>query len=166
MEALENLGIDFTAMLAQAVNFGLLLFILWRFLYKPITKMLNERSEKIADSLEKSAQIEKEYENIESKKEKLLIKAKEDAAKVVDDARTEAKKIEKDAVFEAETKAKAILQNAQIEAQKEKLQIIEEAKDDVATLVEESLNSILKKDTKRYDDVLINEALAGFIEKE
>ncbi len=164
-EALKNLGVDGVSLLAQAVNFGLLFLILWKFLYKPILKMLNTRTEKIEDSLEKAAAIEKEYEEIEKHKEKLVAKAKVEADVIIAASKAEAKEAEKNSTFEAETKAKAILANAEIQANKEKAALIESAKDDIAKLIEESLTSILKNDTKKYDDALINEALAGFVER-
>ncbi len=164
-EALHNLGIDGGAMIAQLVNFGLLFLILWKFLYKPILKMLNNRTATIEDSLAKAAEIDKEYQEIEKRKEKLVMKAKAEADKIIDGAKAEAKEIEKNATFEAETKAKTIIADAEVDAEKQKLAIIESAKDDVAKLVEQSLTSLLKNDTKKYDDALINEALAGFIEK-
>ncbi len=164
-EAFTKLGIDVQALIAQGVNFALLFLILWKFLYKPIVKMLDTRTEKIDESLKKAAAIEKEYEEIEKHKEKLIAKATVEADKIVDAAKVEAKEIDKNATFEAETKAKTIIADAQITGQKEREQIIESAKDDVAKLVESSLTSLLKNDTKKYDDALINEALAGFVEK-
>jgi len=165
MEALSKLGINLTALIAQGVNFGLLFLILWKFLYKPILKMLNARTEKVEASLVQAEKINKEYEDIERQKEKLLEKAKAEAAKIVEDARVDAKETDKVATFEAETKSKVIIQDAEIAAEKSKVAIIEGAKDDIAKLVEASLTSLLKNDTKKYDDALINEALAGFIEK-
>ncbi|OGG44471.1 hypothetical protein A2841_00110 [Candidatus Kaiserbacteria bacterium RIFCSPHIGHO2_01_FULL_48_10] len=53
MELLGQLGINGTLLLAQAVNFLLLLWILNRFLYKPIVKMLDERKAK-AESMQLS----------------------------------------------------------------------------------------------------------------
>lgn len=164
-EAFSKLGIDVTSLIAQGINFGLLFLILWKFLYKPILKMLNTRTEKIETSLKQAEGINKEYEEIEKQKSKLIEKAKLEAAKIVDEAKLEAKETDKTAVFEAETKSKLIIQDATIEAEKTKATIVESAREDIAKLVESSLTSLLKNDTKKYDDALINEALAGFIEK-
>jgi len=164
-EAFTKLGIDVTSLIAQGINFALLFLILWKFLYKPILKMLNSRTEKVETSLKQAEAINKEYEDIERQKEKLLDKAKSEAAKIVEEAKSEIKEMDKTATFEAETKAKLILQDAEIAAEKSKATIIESAREDISKLVESSLTSLLKNDTKKYDDALINEALAGFIEK-
>ena len=50
LEALNSLGIDYKLLIAQLVNFVLLFIVLYIFLYKPVLKMLNARSEKINKS--------------------------------------------------------------------------------------------------------------------
>ena len=63
MELLSNLGINGKLLLAQIVNFFILLYILKRFAYKPILKVLDDRKEK----------IEKGLRDAENAKDKLLI---------------------------------------------------------------------------------------------
>ena len=57
---LDDLGIDGPSLLAFLINFFLLLGLLTFFLYKPITRMLDERSAKIKESLEKAERIKQE----------------------------------------------------------------------------------------------------------
>ena len=46
---LETLGIQWPKLIAQFVNFAIVLFVLWRFAYKPVFTMLEARRQKIAD---------------------------------------------------------------------------------------------------------------------
>ena len=46
-ELLSSLGIDLRLFLAQLINFSILLFVLFKFAYKPILNMMDERTEKI-----------------------------------------------------------------------------------------------------------------------
>ena len=64
MDILENFGVEPVLLLAQIVNFAILLFILKRFLYKPILKVLEERKNKIETSMKQSEQIQKEFEEM------------------------------------------------------------------------------------------------------
>jgi F-type H+-transporting ATPase subunit b len=110
---LEKLGINVTWLLAQVVNFGLLLFILWQFAYKPVLKMLNDRKQKIQESLEyaehvkrDAAEQQKEFDRKledarrgaqaasaaaaqvgEKEREVILTQAREDARKMIDQAK-------------------------------------------------------------------------------
>ena len=61
MEALHNLGIDFKVIIAQIINFGILVFTLVHFLYRPILKALDDRKKKISDSLDKAKEIEQSW---------------------------------------------------------------------------------------------------------
>ena len=57
---MEKLGINVTWLLAQLINFGLLLFILWRFAYKPVLGMLAARKQKIQESLEYADKVKQD----------------------------------------------------------------------------------------------------------
>ena len=51
MEALESLGIDWKMLVAQVVNFIILLLILRKFLFGPIVKLLDDRRKTIEKGL-------------------------------------------------------------------------------------------------------------------
>jgi len=55
---MEALGLDIRLLVAQLINFGLLIFLLNKFLYKPLIKMLDDRKKKIAEAAENSIKIE------------------------------------------------------------------------------------------------------------
>lgn len=72
---MESLGIDIKLIIAQMINFGILLFILTKFVYKPLTKMLDNRKKSIDSALSNSQKIEKELNELEEKKSKMLQEA-------------------------------------------------------------------------------------------
>ena len=51
---MEGLGISIPTLIAQVVNFVVLLVILYFFAYKPIMKMLDDRPRKIKESLDEA----------------------------------------------------------------------------------------------------------------
>lgn len=159
-EALHNLGIELGSLIAQAINFSILLVVLWKFLYTPILKMLSERSKKIEESLKNAEKIEKTLANTESEKEEILNEAKKEADAILKAARKAGKDVEKGIVEAAEERAKTIIIKAKEDAQKAKADSLEELKNDVGLLVEKSLAAILEQKGEKYDDQLINEALA------
>src|SRR3972149_6324796 len=62
---LSAFGVNWKLLLAQGINFALLLAILSYFLYKPVLRMIDERREKIAEGVraeEKGAEIVKSAE--------------------------------------------------------------------------------------------------------
>ena len=64
---MEGLGINLSSLLAQLVNFGLLFALLYFFAYKPVIKMLDQRSAKIKESMEQTEEIKKQHELAEKK---------------------------------------------------------------------------------------------------
>lgn len=112
---MEKLGINTTWLLAQLVNVGLLIFLLWQFAYKPVLKMLNDRKQKIQESLDYAEKVkqdaaaqQKEFEQKleatrretqaataaaaqagEKEREAILVQAREEARKLVEQARSQ-----------------------------------------------------------------------------
>lgn len=105
MDALTSLGIDLKLLIAQVVNFGILLFILTKFLYKPLLKLLDERKQKIAQGLDDS-----------QKAETKLAQASTASKKQISEAVTQANLIIENAKKEAEVEAGQILDKAKAKA--------------------------------------------------
>ena len=80
------LGIDVKLFLGQIINFLILLLILWRFAYKPIVKMLNDRRERIASSIANAKKIEEDLIATEQKTRGMLDQAQEEGQKVLENS--------------------------------------------------------------------------------
>lgn len=76
---MESLGLDFKILIAQIINFGLLLFILKRVLYKPVIDLLDQRRKKIEETLENSKKAEERLIQIEEKQKEILQQAQQRA---------------------------------------------------------------------------------------
>lgn len=72
--------------LAQLVNFLIVLLVLWKFAYKPIMKMLEEREKKIAESVKNAEVIEKRLEAANKERDEILLAARQEAQAVISKA--------------------------------------------------------------------------------
>jgi len=97
--------IDWFTVIAQIINFLLLVWLLKRFLYKPILNAIEERENKITSQLE-DAESKKE----EAKKEQIEFRQKND------DFEHNKKELMKKAVDESEEKRQKLLEEARNEA--------------------------------------------------
>ena len=86
-ELLENLEIKWQLLLAQTVNFFILLFLLKKFLYKPMLKFLRERREAIEEGLKKSELAEQKFQEMREIQAKELAKTRQEAQGIIDDAK-------------------------------------------------------------------------------
>lgn len=88
---MEKLGIDPILLLAQTINFGLIVLLLRKFLYKPILDLLEKRKKEIAEGIELTEKLRVEEEKYSAKKAKLLDTARAEAGAIISDAKQKAK---------------------------------------------------------------------------
>ena len=111
--------INIWQVLFQAVNFGVILFVLNKVLYKPVMKMLDDRAKKINEGMAAAEKNLKEAGEIEKLKKAEVAKARKEAAAILRQAEVEAKKAA-DSILEASKKkakdeAERIVKNAESE---------------------------------------------------
>lgn len=151
-EIFEKLGLDSALLISQIVNFLLLLLLLKRFAYKPVLNMLNERAEKIKQSLEKAEKIEQELKNIEVEKIESINKAKEEAQGIVEKAYLTAKETSEKNLEETRIRTKEIVEKAKREIEIEKEKSLEDARKEIAVLAIEIAEKIIKKNLDSETD--------------
>ncbi len=99
--------IDWFTVIAQIINFLILVWLLKRFLYKPILKAVNEREKKIADELNdaamKEAEAQKEKNEFQQKNNEFDIQRSTLLNNAKEEAKDERKKLMEEARKEAET---------------------------------------------------------------
>ena len=107
---MEQLGIEPTLLLAQIVNFLIILFVLSKLLYKPVLAMLEKRKKEIAEGLALTEKMRQEEEKTQVKREKVLEEARREARNIVDAAKKEAEAEHKEIVATAHKEATAVLE--------------------------------------------------------
>ena len=126
--------------LAQMLNFFILVWILHRFAYKPLVGMMNARKEQIANDLASAEQSRLEAEQIKADYAAQIAKARQEAQEIVEKAHHQAK------LSTAEEVAAA---RSQIENEKER------ARQDIAIERDRAMNSL------RNEVVSLSVAMAG-----
>ncbi|MDP3970096.1 MAG: hypothetical protein Q8P90_00180 [bacterium] len=113
MEILGSLGIDIKLLIAQIINFGILLLLLTKFVYKPIIKKIEKDEEllKKAQTLQNNIEHEMSTNSEEQKKE--IVKAKQRAREIIDEAENIAKDIKNNSRDEVEKEKKEVIQQIQ-----------------------------------------------------
>jgi F-type H+-transporting ATPase subunit b len=151
MELFQALGLDIRILLAQFINFSVLVFVLYRFAYRPIFDVLEERRLKIEQGIRQSEEAEKELQNAKEKSKEILREAKKEAKMIVEDAQHKAQKRKEEVVKEAREEVKAMIAQHKKELLREKANLLEEIKRDVAHLIVRSVKTIMYKDVSEED---------------
>ena len=128
----------------MSVSFLLLLFILRKFAWKPILKMLSDRETSIAEALNSARKAKDEMANLKADNERLLNEARAERDRMPTEARDTKDAIVAEAKSKAQTEANKVLQQARETIQTEKLAAITELKNQVATMSIEIAEKILR----------------------
>jgi len=137
-------GIDWKLLAISAANFGLLLAALTYFLYKPLSRMLAERQQKIAEGVEAADKAKQELAGIEHSRTEMLARAGKEADDVVSKARALGNTKEREIVGQAEAQAARVLTEAEAQAKDLKERAVQESKQEVAKLIVLGMEKALK----------------------
>ena len=141
----------------MVIIFGIVFFILAKFGFPVITKMVNERTESINKSLAMAEEARGELANLNKEQAELLLQAKKERARIMDDAA----KMKASIIEQAKAQAQEEASRLEITAEKESA--LQDIRKEVAMLSMNVSEKILRSDfasedvQKRYVDKVMEE---------
>lgn len=152
MEAiLEAFGINVQLLLAQLLNFGILAFLLTKFLFKPMFKVLNERAVK-AEEIETGAkEIQEARSDMEAWRKRQEREAKEQADSIVKAATEEAEKRRQAILERANAEADTVKEKAEKAIALEREQVMSESRKQLASVALEAAEKVLGREVREAD---------------
>ncbi len=160
MEILNQFGIKPILLAAQVVNFLILLFILKKFLYKPILKVLEERKKKIAESLQNAEEIEKRLAEIGEREAEALLKSAKESEKMIKDAGAEGSQIIVDAHKTAEQIVNKAVEEGKLLMIQENEKLQQSVRENVADLIFMVVGKVTGKLlTKKDQEKILKESI-------
>jgi F-type H+-transporting ATPase subunit b len=158
---IADLGINLPVLIAQFVNFTILLVVLRMVAWGPLTKMLDERRERIRESLAAAEQAKAQVANSERQVQEQVEAGRRDAQNLIAQAQEISTRIQADARAQAQADAEALISRARSEIQLERDTAIADLRKEFADVTiaaaEKVVNSSLDRAAHRR---LIDEALA------
>ncbi len=103
-------------MIWTAISFVILLVILWKVAYKPITNALKKREDSIRDSLEEAKKTRETAENLLEDYKKQLAEARQEAQKILAEGKMMGENIRKEVIQKAHEESNQIVKRAQEES--------------------------------------------------
>ncbi len=131
----ETFGWNPTLFFSQVVSFCLVAFLLHRFAYKPILTVLEERRQKIAESLANAEKIKQELASAQTKAQEILTQANVQSNKAIEEARASAAKILEQETQKAIATAGDIIAKARQASEAELVRMKAELRKEVGRLV-------------------------------
>lgn len=131
---MDALGISPGLLISQIVNFFILLVILRLVLYKPVLRMLDQRKERIAQSMKDAERVAAAAQEAEAEKARIIEEARREAQEVRAQSTRDAERIAQDIRARAEHEATDIRMKAQEEADKQAETVLANANKEIADL--------------------------------
>jgi len=143
---------DVGAIFWTTIGFGLVLFLLGKFAWKPVLNILKERDNNIESALKAAELAKEEMTKLKADNEKIMAEAKIERDNLLKEARELKDKMISEAKEQAADEANKIVEIARQNFRSEKEAAINEIKDQVATLSVQVAEKILKQQLSQYKD--------------
>lgn len=134
-ELVKTFHIDWKLMIAQIVNFAVVLAVLWRFALKPLQKLMSERAHEIDKSLQQAKDIERKLAEADKTTEQTIMQAKKESQAIITEANQEADKIRQVKMAELKEEMAKVVVDTKATLQNEKAEMVKQAKSEVADMV-------------------------------
>lgn len=144
MSGIATLGINLPIFIAQLVNFLVVLLVLWKFAYKPLVKILDDRSQKIEESLKHSDAIELRVKQLKVEQKQIIATAKSEAMQILEGAKADADIRKQELLAAAKKEVERVVAQGKGQLQAEKVQMLHEAKAELIEMAVAATKKILE----------------------
>ncbi len=159
MDLLAKLGIDWGLLLAQVVNFTILLGVLTAFVYKPILRLLDQRREMVRRSVEDAKRLEEQLKAMDRIRAERLVTLDRECGEILARTKQEAEGLKQDILVSAQREADRILQRGRSTLAEERSRVLAEVSETLSAVLVRATEDILRRefgpaDQKRFISVL------------
>jgi len=142
------------------ITFLVLFYILAKFAWKPLLKMLKDREDMIRNSIEDAEKAKIELERLNEESEAIMTKARSEAQTILADGKAAAEKVKDDTIAKAKEQANKIREDAGKQIQVEKDKAISDIRQEVVNLSLSMAEKLINKNLSDADNKsLIEESL-------
>jgi F-type H+-transporting ATPase subunit b len=140
-----GLGLRWDVFLTQLVNFAILLLLLRMFLYQPILKMLEDRSRRAAETVEREQQVRAELERTRADYQAEMQRARQEAQAIIGQASEAGERLRAELREQAEAEAEAYRERARVEIRQETEKAVATLRQEVADLAVLAAGRIIRR---------------------
>ena len=159
---IETFHIDWRLLIAQIVNFSIVFAVLYWFAFKPLARVMAERTSKIAKGLDDAKKVEERLALTQEEFNKAMSEAKKQANLILEKAGLEADARKREMIMRAKEEIGQIINQEKQKMQAEKAVTLKEIKKEVADLVVAAVEKVLgEKIDEKKDKEIIRKVIKG-----
>jgi len=144
-ELARTFGVDWTHLAAQTISFGIVCVVLYKFAYRRVIEMLEERRQQIALGIANAEKIKAELDRTEAQRQEVMAQAYAQAAKAIEEARGAAARLREQETQKAIAAAEQIMTKAHEDAAQDHDRMLVELKREVGRLVVRATTTVTGK---------------------
>lgn len=144
MEALNKLGIDFYGVIVYLVNFGIIMVVLTKYLYRPLMSFLDQRRETVRKSIEETEALKNAFAEQLAEKEQERERAVRDLRTELAEAKAFAEKKAKAALAEVDAERSRIIDETRSQMEQMKKDLVHKAETDIVSRMKEVVLHVVK----------------------
>ncbi len=164
-EIARTFGVDWPHLGAQAISFGIVCVLLYKFAYRRVLAMLEERRQQIADGLANAEKIKQELAQTEAQRQEAMVQANAQATRLIEEAREAAARVQEQETQKAIAAAEQIIAKAREAAAQDHARMLAELKREVGRLVVQTTATVTGKILTPEDQRRLAEETAKEVEK-
>jgi F-type H+-transporting ATPase subunit b len=158
--AAGSLGLDVKLFLAQLVNFGVVVFVMWKWVYVPLLKVLDERTKRIEQGLKDAEAAAASRASAEEERGKTIAAARAEAKRIAEEAAAMAEADRASAVARTKAEVERIVAQGKDRMAQEKDAMMDGIRAEAASLVTAAAEKVLRaKLDAKGDATLVRDAL-------
>lgn len=143
-DLIKTFHIDYHLIIAQIVNFLIVLAVLYFFALKPVVKLLTEREKKISKSLKDAEEVAQKLEDTDNDYNKKIAQAKKEAQEIIDQATITASVKQEEMISNAKNDVESIISAGKSRLAEEKNKMLDEVRQELADLVIMTTEKVLR----------------------
>lgn len=160
MELIHQFGFDPKLLLAQIINFLIVLWVLKKYLYGPVISVLNKRKQAIKEGLEQAEKARLLLEEVGEKEKKILQDAQKQGQKIIEEAKEHALSIMRDSEISAKERAEKIIDEAKRKIEQDTKETEKRLTQHVSNIAIDFLEKALSQlFTKKNQDEIMDKAV-------
>ncbi len=165
LTGIAALGFNLPGLIAQLINFAILLVVLRMFLYKPVLKMLDERKRRIEEGLNRAEQAAVQASASQDEARRVIEEARGQGRDMVAAAQEAAARLRAELEERARADAAQLVERARLEVQQERDQAIQQLRAEFTDLTLKAAERVIGQSLDRsahqrlIDEVLVNSDL-------
>ena len=146
---LETLGIHFPSLAIFLVNFLLLLALLYLFAYKPILRLMDQRADRIRESLEAADRARDDAASSQQAIQEQITEARREGQRIMDQTREAADRFRTEEMDKARQEAEAFVERARADIQRERDSALEEVRASFGDLAITAAERVIRRSLDR-----------------